>query len=262
MKFILGKKLKMTQEYDHMANVVPVTILSVGPCTVTQVKTAKKDGYSAVQVGYGQKKTLTKSLRGHLKGLPQFRNLQEFKIDNNQTFERGQVFGVDSFIVGEKISVTGVSKAKGFQGVVKRHGFHGSPASHGHKDQLRMPGSIGAGGVQKVFKGTRMGGHMGNAQVTTKNLEIFKVDTENNLIYVIGAVPGNVGGLVSLQAKGEMVLKSANDVSEVVADKIEASEESAKQEVEEAPAPVEAEVVSVEDAPASNAEQVEESETK
>lgn len=205
MKIILGKKIRMTQQYTEKG-VVPVTVIAAGPCTVTLLKSRARDGYSAVQLGYDpQRKNLRKPQAGHLRGLTLFRYLREFRIDpvdlEHTGVRRGSVLTVSQFQVGDTIAVTGISKGKGFQGVVKRHGFHGSPASHGHKDQLRMPGSIGAGGVQRVFKGTRMAGRTGGAQTTIQHMSVIKVDADANLLYVKGAVPG---------ARNSLLLVSAN----------------------------------------------------
>ena len=205
-KFILGRKLNMTQKFQEDGRVVPVTVVEAGPCTVVQVKNNDKDGYNAVQVGYAtkNKKGINKPLAGHLKKLDSFRYLKEFRLDNVENFERSKVFDVTSFAVGDNLKVTATSKGKGFQGVVKRHGFHGSPASHGHKDQLRMPGSIGATDAARVFKGTRMGGHMGVDTVTVTNLELVEVDAENGILYIKGAVPGHRNSLVSIITDGEL----------------------------------------------------------
>jgi large subunit ribosomal protein L3 len=191
-KFLITQKLHMTQIFDDTGNVVPVTVLAATPNVVTQVMPNDKTGKPAVQVGYGMRraKTVSKSVQGHTKGLNQtFRKLQEFKVTEPK-FAVGDKLDVTQFTVGERVKVTGTNKGRGFQGVVKRHGFHGQPASHGHKDQLRKSGSIGAGGVQRVFKGVRMSGQMGNASLTVANLKVAKVDTEKNQLYVRGAVPG------------------------------------------------------------------------
>src|SRR3989344_5279473 len=203
MKFILGRKLNMSQVFSPDGQVVPVTVVEAGPCTITQVKAMEKDGYSAAQVGFLEKPKLLKPLLGHLKGLKKFRYLKEFRLDKGQTVKKGQEITVGLFSPGEIIKVSGTSKGKGFQGVVKRHGFHGAPASHGHKDQLRMPGSIGTTDPARVFKGKRMAGRMGSDQVTLANLEIVQVEPDKNLLYIKGAVPGARNGLVMIKAEGE-----------------------------------------------------------
>ena len=209
MKFILAEKKEMTQKFSSDGAVIPVTKVVAGPCLVTQLKTDKRDGYTAVQIGFGVKKNLTKSLRGHLKNLGNFRYLKEFRIkeDESQKIKLGDKLMAKIFQVGDIIKVTGISKGKGFQGVVKRHGFHGSPASHGHKDQLRMPGSIGSTGPAHVFKGTRMAGQMGNAQVTVKNLKIVEVNPENNEIFIKGAIPGPRNNLVIISGSGDIMIE-------------------------------------------------------
>ncbi|MBT4335034.1 50S ribosomal protein L3 [bacterium] len=207
MKFILGKKLTMSQEFGSDGKVKPVTIVEAGPCLVTQVKTQEKDGYLASQIGYGVKKKINKPLTGHLKKLPKFRYLKEIRHDAEDVVEVGKEIKVNIFTPGDIVRVTGVSKGKGFQGVVKRHGFHGSPASHGHKDQLRMPGSIGSTDAARVFKGKRMGGRMGTDQVTVTNLEIIKVDLEKNLLYILGALPGARNGLLLIKGPGEFKIQ-------------------------------------------------------
>ncbi len=234
MKFILGRKLNMTQIFKDNGDVVPVTVVEAGPCQITQVKNLTSDGYLAVQVGFGRKNRLFKSLLGHLKSLPKFRYLREFRLKQEQPLTVGQTITVAAFNEGEIIRLTGVSKGKGFQGVVKRHHFSGSLASHGHKDQLRMPGSIGSTGPQRVFKGVRMAGRMGN-DTMTYNLEIIKIDSEKNLLYVKGAVPGARNGLVLIQNQGE--LKEVMPVAEIVQDEQPAqvqAEEVKIKEVKEA----------------------------
>lgn len=206
MKFILGKKLHMTQRFNDKG-VVPVTVVSAGPCTVTYVK-GEKDGYRAIQIGFAEtKKKLTKSLEGHLKGLAHFKILSEFRTDT--AAERGQTLSVGMFKPGDAVQVTGISKGKGFQGVVKRHHFSGSLKTHGHKDQHRMPGSIGATEPKHVFRGTRMGGHMGSDQVTVKNLEVVEVDETKNLMYLKGAVPGAYHAILAISGEGDAVFMDA-----------------------------------------------------
>lgn len=200
MKFILGKKVAMTQVFLPTGEVVPVTRVIAGPCTVVQVKE------KAVQLGFGEKKEwrLSKPQAGHLKDLAHSEFLKEFSTEKTEGLTRGDLVLADTFAAGDEIEVTGISKGKGFAGVVKRHHFRGGPASHGHKDNLRAPGSIGAGGVQRVFKGMRMGGRMGGDQVTVKNLEVVEVHPETNEIYVKGAVPGGRNALVIIKGPGEL----------------------------------------------------------
>ena len=197
MKFILGKKLEMSQVYGADGNLIPVTLVQAGPCVVTQVKTKESDGYEAVQVGFGTRRVLTQPEAGHLKDLPQVRHLVEFRTDEGTTLKRGDAIDATVFQAGEKVHIRGTSKGKGFQGVVRRHGFHGHPTSHGHKDQERMPGSIGAGGVQHVLKGRRMAGHMGDAATTVKNLVVVEV-REGGIIALKGAVPGARHSLIEI----------------------------------------------------------------
>jgi len=197
MKFILAKKLKMSQVFDSNEKVIPVTVLEAGPVKVTQIKTKDKDGYEAIQVGYGYKKNQTKALVGHLKDLEKFSWLAE---------RRGEISGhkigdeikVNVFEEGDKVAVIGKSKGKGFQGVVKRHGFKGSPASHGTKDRLRAPGSIGSTGLHRVEKGKKMAGRTGQDQFTLKKIEIIKIDPEKNILYLKGAIPGRRGSLIKI----------------------------------------------------------------
>ncbi|MFH1838273.1 MAG: 50S ribosomal protein L3 [Candidatus Kuenenbacteria bacterium] len=205
MKFILGKKIEMSQVFDEQNNVVPITILEAGPCVVIQIKTQEKDKYEAIQIGFGEKKKINKPLKGHLKNLGNFRYIKEFrdkkgKIIKNEKeeYKIGDKIDVSIFAIGDIIKASAISKGKGFQGVVKRHGFHGSPASHGHKDQLRMPGSIGSTEPARVFKGMRMGGHMGNKRITIKNLKVVSIDQEKNLLILKGAIPGARNTLVEI----------------------------------------------------------------
>ncbi len=217
MKFILGKKIAMTQVFLPSGEVVPVTRVLAGPCTVVLVK---KD---AVQLGFGEKKEwrLSKPQAGHLKDLAHSEFLKEFNSEKTEGLTRGDLVLVDTFTVGDEIEVTGVSKGKGFAGVVKRHHFRGGPASHGHKDNLRAPGSIGAGGVQRVFKGMRMAGRMGGDQVTVKNLEVVEVHPETNEIYVKGAVPGGRNALIIIQGPGELKITKNSKAEEKSAPVVE-----------------------------------------
>ena len=201
-KFIVATKKNMTQIYNEAGHVVPVTVVDVEPCVVTQVKDQAKDGYTAIQVGYGvrKEKNIAKPQRVHNKKLGMFRGYKEFRIGDDSELKVGDKVTVEQFEVGDKVKVTGTSKGKGFQGVVKRHGFKGAPASHGTKDQVRMPGSIGATGPQRVFKGTRMGGQMGDQQATSLHLEIVKIDEKTNQLYLRGAVPGGRNAVVTVYA--------------------------------------------------------------
>lgn len=200
MKFILGEKQEMTQIFDDEGNVHPVTVISAGPNVVTQVKTDEKDGYKAIQIGFGTRKTknINKPQQGHMKDLGDFATLREFRGDMENKV--GDKIDVSTFEEGDIVTVSAISKGKGFQGVVKRHNFAGQPRSHGQKHTERAPGSIGATGPQRVFKGMRMPGRMGTDRVTTKNLKVMKIDNENNLIFIKGAVAGRRGTLVEIVA--------------------------------------------------------------
>jgi large subunit ribosomal protein L3 len=200
MKFMLGKKIGMSQQFREDGTVIPVTLIAVTPNVVTGLRTEATDGYTAVQIGMGTDKNVNKPLAGHLKGLPPVSVMREFRDVTG--LERGAAITVDQFTPGELVHVSGISKGKGFQGVVKRHHFRGGPRTHGHKDNARMPGSIGAGGSQHVIKGTRMGGHMGNEEVTVQNLEVISVDAAKNEIAIKGAVPGARGTLLVLRSAG------------------------------------------------------------
>jgi large subunit ribosomal protein L3 len=200
---ILGNKIGMTQIVDDLGNLVPVTILRAGPCTVTQIKTVETDGYSALQLGYAQvaSKVLTKPQIGHLEkvGVPLLRYLHEYKISDTNELSLGQTIGVDIFSAGSIVNVTGKSIGKGFAGLQKRYNFGRGPMTHGSKNH-RAPGSIGAGTTPgRVYPGKKMAGHLGAKQVTIKKLKVLIVDAENNLIIVKGAVPGKPGNLISIQ---------------------------------------------------------------
>jgi len=202
-KGLLGKKIGMTQIFDESGLAIPVTLIEAGPCYVTQVRTAQKDGYSAVQIGYGETKpkSLTGGQLGHLKkvDLAPLRYLREFRSKDPQVTE-GDVVKVDQFNVGDRVDVVGTSKGRGFAGAVKRYGFGGGPKTHGQSDRQRAPGSRGAGTTPgRVFKGARGPGHMGNDRVTAQNLKLEIVDLERNVIGVRGAVPGARGSLVMIK---------------------------------------------------------------
>lgn len=201
---IIGKKIGMTQIFDEEGNVIPVTVIKAGPCTVIQKKTKEKDGYEALQLGLVEekpKKHPNKPEQGHFKksGSPVLKVLREVKYQGPEELKEGDQILVDIFEVGEKVHVVGISKGKGFQGVVKRHGFAGGDAAHGSMFH-RAPGSIGASSFpSRVIKGMRMGGRMGGDRVTVRNLKVVQVDKENHLLLVKGAVPGANGGIVLIK---------------------------------------------------------------
>lgn len=213
----------MTQLYAEDGTVTPVTKITVDSCFVSAKKMVDKDGYSAIQIVSEEKspKNINKPLMGLFKKVFNkemgYRYVKEFRLASNDPIfdkiEVGQEFDASIFVPGDIVTIKGKSKGRGFQGVVKRHGFAGSPKTHGHKDQLRMPGSIGAGGPQRVFKGVRMGGHMGDQSVTVANLEVIKVDSENNAIYVKGAIPGARNSVVYISGVGEFEPKKKEDLS-------------------------------------------------
>ncbi|MEK7117057.1 MAG: 50S ribosomal protein L3 [Patescibacteria group bacterium] len=209
MKFILAKKVNMTQIFGEDGSVAAATVLNVEPNVVSYVKTKEKDGYSAVQVGAGSRreKNISKPVKGHLKDLMNAETkrgpavLREFRIEDASELKRGDKISVENFAVGDNVTVSSISKGKGFQGVVKRHGFHGGPRSHGQKHSEREPGSIGGGGRSggKVIKGMRMAGRMGGDRITVKNLRVLGIDKDNNAMLVSGAVPGRRGTLVEIR---------------------------------------------------------------
>jgi large subunit ribosomal protein L3 len=200
MKYILGTKQQMTQVFDADGTVHAATVITAGPVMVTQVKNVENDGYDAVQVGYSETsdKHMNKPALGHLKGLGNFRHLKEFSGVTG--VERGSTLDVSQFSIGDVVTISGITKAKGFQGVVKRHGFHGDLKSHGRKHSLRMPGSLGGAGRAggRVAKGKRMAGRMGGDRVTVKNLKVLQIDKATNTLVIGGAVPGNKGGLLEI----------------------------------------------------------------
>ena len=213
MKFILGKKLGASQIFDAEGKMIPVTVVEAGPCLATQIKTKEKDGYNAMQIGFGEAKHIKKPQKGHIEKISNFPPAfakREFPISNLKWFREfrnndpelklGDEIRVDIFKEGDIVKVSGLSKGKGFAGVVKRHGFHGGPKSHGQKHSLRAPGSIGSSFPEHVRKGTRMAGRMGYKKITVKNLKIVKVDAENNILAIKGAVPGPKGMLLEIRS--------------------------------------------------------------
>jgi large subunit ribosomal protein L3 len=203
-KGILGRKLGMTQVWDDENRVVPVTVIQAGPCRVVQLKTPERDGYSAVQLAFGETKPgrLNKPELGHLKAanVEAAKHLVELRVDDISAFEVGQVVRADVFSAGDRIDVTGISKGKGFAGAMQRHNFKGQGASHGNHKKHRSPGSIGACATPgKVFKGMKMAGQKGNIRTTTLNLEVVEGDAERGLLLVRGSVPGANGGLIFIR---------------------------------------------------------------
>ncbi len=195
---LLGRKMGMSRIFDERGENVPITVIEAGPCYVTQIKTVAKDGYNAIQLGFGEvkPKRLNKPQLGHLKALPPLRHFRELRTDDVDRYQVGQILDVSLFKVGELVDVVGVSKGRGFAGVMKRHGFGGGPASHGQSDRDRAPGSIGPESPGWVRKGQRMPGRMGSAWVTAQNLRVVSVDAERNLVAVKGGVPGAPKGLL------------------------------------------------------------------
>ena len=203
VKGILGRKIGMTQVFDEAGHAVPVTVVEAGPCRVAQVKTPEKDGYAAVQLAFGAKKRTNKPEAGHLAkaGIDSARTLVELRLEEPGDLSPGDEIDVGIFDPGELVDVVGVTKGKGFAGAMKRHHFGGLGASHGTERKHRSPGSIGACATPaRVFKGTRMPGHLGHRRVTTLNLKVIKTDSERNLLLLLGAVPGPKGGLVMVRS--------------------------------------------------------------
>ncbi|REF37322.1 50S ribosomal protein L3 [Thermasporomyces composti] len=202
---LLGEKVGMTQVWDDQNRLVPVTVLKVGPCVVTQVRTPETDGYSAIQIAYGaiNPRKVNKPMLGHFQkaGVTPRRHLAEIRTEDAASYSPGQELGADIFSAGDVVDVTGTSKGRGFAGVMKRHGFHGLRASHGVERKHRAPGSIGGCATPgRVFKGLRMAGRMGGVRVTTQNLKVHAVDAEKGLLLVKGAVPGPRGGVVLIRS--------------------------------------------------------------
>ena len=194
---IIGTKIGMTQVFEDNGEAIGVTAIEAGPCLVTQIKTKTRDGYNAVQLGFGKAKRLNKPLSGHLKDLGQFKHLREFEVTDAASLKLGEAVEVGLFNPGDLVDVIGISKGKGFAGVVKRHHFAGGPKTHGQGDRHRAPGSIGGTTFPgRVLKGRKMAGHMGSERVTTRNLRVVAVNEATNLLVVKGAVPGAKGKLL------------------------------------------------------------------
>ena len=200
---IIGRKLGMGQIFTDKGKAEGLTAIEAGPCVVTQVKTTAKEGYIAAQLGFGEAKRLSSPQRGHLKGLGQFKYLREFRVADTEGIKVGDKVDVSLFKPGDVVDITGVSKGKGFAGVVKRHHFAGGPKTHGQSDRHRAPGAIGATtSPGRVLKGMRMAGHMGNSRVTARHLEVYEADPARNLLLIKGAVPGAKNGLLVIKKSG------------------------------------------------------------
>jgi large subunit ribosomal protein L3 len=207
---ILGRKVGMTQYFDRQGEVRPATVIEAGPCLVTQVKTQDKDGYQAVQVGFGHTKRLNSPQKGHLKKLGQFRYLREFRVDDASQYKVGQRLGAELFEAGDLVDITGISKGRGFAGGVRRYGFRGGPRTHGQSDRHRAPGSIGSGTTPgRVVKGLRMAGHMGNVRVTVRNLRVLESNPATGVVIVEGAVPGARNGLLAIKRTAAVAKKKS-----------------------------------------------------
>ena len=204
MKGLIGKKVGMTQIFNDSGEAIPVTLIEAGPCYVTQIRRPKRDGYNAVQLGFGEvnPRRLSGGQLGHIKrnNVPPLRHLREFRVKEVSDIQEGDKLTVEVFVIGDQVDVIGTSKGKGFTGGVKRYGFGGGPKTHGQSDRLRAPGSHGATSTPgRVFKGSRGPGHMGSVRVTSQNLRVELVDIERNLLGVRGSVPGPRGGLVMVK---------------------------------------------------------------
>jgi len=194
---LIGRKLGMTQVFREDGSLTGVTFIEAGPYIVTQVKTEERDGYNAIQLGFSEAKRINSPQRGHLKGLPPVKHLKEFRTPQPPSLQRGDKVDVSLFKAGDKVNITGISKGKGFAGVVKRYHFAGGPKTHGQSDKHRAPGAIGSTTFPgRVYKGKKMAGHMGCEQVTVRNLEVVQTEPERNLLMVKGAVPGSRDSLV------------------------------------------------------------------
>lgn len=255
---LFGIKKNMTSTYDSRGRRVGATVVSMNPNLITQTKTTEgKDGYNAIQFGLSSKKSLKKPQIGHLKKAGserQVRWFREIKVESMEDLKPGQEISLNQvFSIGDSVKVTGTSKGKGFQGGMRRHGFHGGPRTHGQSDRMRAPGSIGSGTTPgRVLKGKRMAGHMGDETISTKNLEVVKVDKKNNLLVIKGAVPGATGELVMITRLGRMKgytpppEEKPSEEEEQEAAKNEESAEKVEAQVSEEASPVVADEVATE----------------
>ena len=233
---MLGRKIGMIEVFDKAGNLRGATVIEAGPCVITQLRTEETDGYRAVQLGFGAARHSNKPMRGHLKRLGDLRYLREFRVDDPTQHNVGDRIGAEIFQEGDCVDVTGITKGRGFAGVVKRHGFAGGPRTHGQSDRHRAAGSIGAGNAPgRVFKGMRMAGHMGAAQVTVRNLEVLQSNPARGILLIAGAVPGARNGLLKIRY-AKQTLEEARTRKPQVAEPEVAEEEPPKQETPEAAA--------------------------
>lgn len=257
----------MTHVFTDDGKMHPATMIKTGACYVTNVLTKERDGYDAVQMGFDTKNE-TQAVRGQYKGVGNlkegkgFRFVKEVAFKKTAAVKKGDLIDLNTFEAGDDVTVVGWSKGRGFAGVVKRHGFRGHPSTHGHKDQLRMPGSIGAGGVQRVFKGMRMGGHMGDAQITVKGAEVLRVDAEAQILYLKGGIPGARNSYVILKAEGDLKVASQEELptTPVMEETPVVAEETVAPE-EVAATPTDTEIAAAEPAVESVAEEAAKEET-
>jgi len=231
---LLGRKLGTLEIFDRDGTVVPVTVIETGPCTVLQVRTKDRDGYEAVQLGFGVRRHVNEPMKGHFKGMGSFRYLREFRVDEIGQWQVGQRVGAEIFEPGDLVDVSGISKGRGFAGVMKRHGFHGGPKTHGQSDRGRSPGSIGASASPgRVIKGMKMAGHMGATKVTVRNLEVVDSNPARGVIMVKGSVPGAKDGLLRIRLARKQAVKRR--VAERKAEEAEPEEKMVEEPVAEEP---------------------------
>jgi large subunit ribosomal protein L3 len=229
---LLGRKLGTLEMFDRDGTAVPVTVIEAGPCTVLQLKTKDRDGYEAVQLGFGARSHVNEPMKGHFKGLGSFRYLREFRVDEIGQWQVGQRVGAEIFEPGDLVDVSGISKGRGFAGVMKRHGFHGGPKTHGQSDRGRSPGSIGASASPgRVIKGLKMAGHMGATKVTVRNLEVVDSNPAQGVIMVKGSVPGAKDGLLRIRVARKQAVRRR--VAERRAEEAEPEEERVEEPVAE-----------------------------